>query len=79
MQILKTAGRKIKFEVIGYVDAGGVVRKEVKMLPDQGLGQSCHDIVNALSPGAGAIVNEWDDDKEPKDYDIEEQAVAQGI
>ena len=67
-QMSPSGGRKIKIILIG---GKGVVKK-IHILPDQGLGSSCHDIVDALNPGVAIGGQTWNDDP-PDDVETEDQ------
>ena len=56
MRIIKIAGRKIKAVLIGGPD--GV---KLHLLPDQGLGESCHQILDLSLKGGVKDTKFWDD------------------
>jgi hypothetical protein len=66
----EAAGRKIKVIIV----ANGKGERRVYPLPDQGLGESCHQLVDKLNPGVSTNEKTWTDDR-PEDEDVLEQNV----
>ena len=71
--LTKTAGRKIRFRIFG--GAGGQIKLE--LLPDQGLGTTCHQISEVLNPGQAVEQNSWNDEPDPEDHEYEAQNIQQ--
>jgi len=66
------AGRKVVF--IGFGTSRG--ESVVQAKPGQGLGESCHSMLDSVNPGASVQKGRFDDNPDPRDleYDMEEQA-----
>ena len=67
-------GRKVRAIVMG--GPGG--RKKIHLLPDQGLGESCHKIADLLNSGVAINEQSWDD-QPPDDIRYEQEAQQAGM
>ena len=68
MEVVKIAGRMIKVLVKGVRMPDGSIVNVTELAPDQGLGESCHQISRLVAPSNSVETKTWQDDPD----DIEE-------
>jgi hypothetical protein len=71
MKIIKIAGRKIRAVLIG-----GPNGQKLHLLPDQGLGESCHQILDISLKGVASGGRSWDDPPEKEELPQQQQQMA---